>query len=93
MIWSIFTRRRELQKVASLEGRRDNSEGRKGSLQDVQIEQRIVKSAPALLGKAPFDSSALLNGLVHKLGPQDHKTILNSISSTISFINIMATNN
>ena len=65
MIWSIFTRRRELQKVASLEGRRDNSEGRAGSLLDLQIEQRIVKSAPALLGKAPFDSSALLNGLVH----------------------------
>ena len=70
MIWSIFTRRRELQKVASLEGRRDNSEGREGSLLDVQIEQRIVKSAPALLGKAPFDSCALLNGLVHNLRHQ-----------------------
>ena len=70
MIWSIFTRRRELQKVASLEGRRDNSEGREGSLLDLQIEQRIVKSAPALLGRGPFDSSALLNGLVHNLRPQ-----------------------
>ena len=40
LIWSIFTRRRELQKVQSLEGRAENSPG---------AVQRIIRSAPASL--------------------------------------------
>ena len=50
LIWSIFTRRREMQIVHSLEGRKGNSQGRPGVLSSTQgTNKRDVRSAPALL--------------------------------------------